>query len=239
MNEMGEQSFAQIKASTPGSRDAEAIRIINCVANAIVERLPAEERSHGWEVWVFDGNKYDQVGLNAVAGRSKDSSPMEPVRFEDMRRGCFDPAARVADMARRSHMPIVGVIENMSGFACDHGDTYELFGAGGGAELAEDLNVPLMGNVPLNAAVVAGGASSVSGVGGEGGGTTTAAGAARSEAASPVWPAARLIRRALHSARVPPMLASSSAARGGEPEPWRPGWRFSSTWWWSDPGPPF
>ncbi len=66
-------------------------------------------------------------------------------------------AVRVADMARRSHMPIIGVIENMSGFVCDHGDTYELFGSGGGAELAEDLNVPLMGNVPLNAAVVAGG----------------------------------------------------------------------------------
>jgi predicted TIM-barrel fold metal-dependent hydrolase len=56
------------------------------------------ETSKGHQIWVFDGNKYDQVGLNAVAGRSKDSSPMEPVRFEDMRRGCFDPAARVADM---------------------------------------------------------------------------------------------------------------------------------------------
>ncbi len=66
-------------------------------------------------------------------------------------------AVRVADMARRSHMPVIGVIENMSGFVCDHGDTYELFGSGGGAELAYDLNVPLMGNVPLDAAVVDGG----------------------------------------------------------------------------------
>ena len=66
-------------------------------------------------------------------------------------------AVRVADMARRSYMPIIGVIENMSGFLCDHGDTYDLFGSGGGAELAADLNVPLMGNVPLNAAVVDGG----------------------------------------------------------------------------------
>ncbi len=52
----------------------------------------------GDDVWTFNGQVVPNVGLNAVAGRSKDSSPMEPVRFEDMRRGCFDPAARVADM---------------------------------------------------------------------------------------------------------------------------------------------
>ena len=66
-------------------------------------------------------------------------------------------AIRVADMARRSFMPIIGVVENMSGFTCEHGETYALFGEGGGAELADDLNVPLMGAVPLNHAVVAGG----------------------------------------------------------------------------------
>ncbi len=57
-------------------------------------------------------------------------------------------AARVADMARRSHMPIVGVVENMTG---------EVFGEGGGLELADDLAVPLLGQVPLDPAVVTGG----------------------------------------------------------------------------------
>lgn len=66
-------------------------------------------------------------------------------------------AVRVADMARRSYMPIVGVIENMSGFTCEHGVTYDLFGAGGGSELAEDLSVPLIARIPLDAAVVTGG----------------------------------------------------------------------------------
>jgi ATP-binding protein involved in chromosome partitioning len=66
-------------------------------------------------------------------------------------------AVRVADMARRSYMPIVGVIENMSGFTCDHGITYDLFGAGGGSELADDLSVPLIARIPLDAAVVVGG----------------------------------------------------------------------------------
>ncbi|MFO7299541.1 MAG: Mrp/NBP35 family ATP-binding protein [Actinomycetes bacterium] len=56
-------------------------------------------------------------------------------------------AIRVADMARRSHMPIIGVVENMSG---------EMFGSGGGEELAGSLGVPLLGTVPLDHAVVEG-----------------------------------------------------------------------------------
>lgn len=57
-------------------------------------------------------------------------------------------AIRVADMARRSHMPVVGVIENMSG---------DVFGKGGGQELADELGVPLLASIPLDPAVVAGG----------------------------------------------------------------------------------
>ncbi|HKY49113.1 MAG TPA: P-loop NTPase [Acidimicrobiia bacterium] len=66
-------------------------------------------------------------------------------------------AIRVADMARRSHMPLVGVIENMSVFTCDHGTDYSLFGEGGGEELASSLSLPLLARVPLDPAVVAGG----------------------------------------------------------------------------------
>jgi predicted TIM-barrel fold metal-dependent hydrolase len=57
-----------------------------------------KETSKGHQIWVFDGEAYPQVGLNAVAGRSKDSDPMEPVRFDQMRPGCFDPKERIADM---------------------------------------------------------------------------------------------------------------------------------------------
>ena len=66
-------------------------------------------------------------------------------------------AIRVADMARRSHMPIVGVIENMAGLACDCGRVHDVFGEGGGAELATDLGVPLIGSIPLDPEVVPGG----------------------------------------------------------------------------------
>jgi ATP-binding protein involved in chromosome partitioning len=66
-------------------------------------------------------------------------------------------AARVADMARRSFMPVVGVIENMSGFTTEEGRHYDLFGRGGGTDLATDLGVPLIGQIPLDPYVVEGG----------------------------------------------------------------------------------
>jgi ATP-binding protein involved in chromosome partitioning len=66
-------------------------------------------------------------------------------------------AARAADMARRGYLRVAGVIENMSAFTCDHGETYELFGSGGGERLAHDLGVPLIGSIPLHPAMSAGG----------------------------------------------------------------------------------
>jgi ATP-binding protein involved in chromosome partitioning len=66
-------------------------------------------------------------------------------------------AVRVADMARRSHVPIVGVVENMAGLACECGRVHDVFGEGGGTELAEDLGVPLIGSIPLDPEVVPGG----------------------------------------------------------------------------------
>lgn len=68
-------------------------------------------------------------------------------------------AARVADMARRSHMPIVGVIENMAGFTTEDGSRYDIFGSGGGVSLANDLGVDLLGSVPIDPHVASGGDS--------------------------------------------------------------------------------
>jgi ATP-binding protein involved in chromosome partitioning len=66
-------------------------------------------------------------------------------------------AARAADMARRSFLRVCGVIENMSSFTCDHGIEYPLFGTGGGQALADEIGVALLGRVPLETAVAAGG----------------------------------------------------------------------------------
>ena len=58
-------------------------------------------------------------------------------------------AQRAAAMADKVNLPVRGVIENMSWFTGDDGQRYEIFGAGGGQELADKLNVPLVGQVPL------------------------------------------------------------------------------------------
>jgi ATP-binding protein involved in chromosome partitioning len=66
-------------------------------------------------------------------------------------------AARTADMARKGYLRVTGVIENMSDFTCEHGTSYALFGSGGGARLADEVGVPLLGQVPLHPSVAAGG----------------------------------------------------------------------------------
>ena len=58
-------------------------------------------------------------------------------------------AQRAAYMAEKVRITVKGVIENMSWFTADDGTRYELFGSGGGAELAEQLGVRFIGQVPL------------------------------------------------------------------------------------------
>ena len=58
-------------------------------------------------------------------------------------------ARRAAQMAEKFSLEIAGVVENMSGFRTPSGEHYEIFGNGGGGELAEELDVPLLGRVPL------------------------------------------------------------------------------------------
>jgi ATP-binding protein involved in chromosome partitioning len=58
-------------------------------------------------------------------------------------------AQRAAFMAEKVNLEVKGVIENMSWFTGDDGTRYEIFGSGGGEELAERLDKPLLGKVPL------------------------------------------------------------------------------------------
>jgi ATP-binding protein involved in chromosome partitioning len=58
-------------------------------------------------------------------------------------------AQRSAYMAKKINLPLRGVIENMSWFTGDDGKRYELFGSGGGQQLATDLGIPLLGQVPF------------------------------------------------------------------------------------------
>jgi ATP-binding protein involved in chromosome partitioning len=77
-------------------------------------------------------------------------------------------AARAADLARKTYLRIAGVIENMSAFTCEHGETYDLFGSGGGQELADRIGAPLLGSVPIEPSVAAGADAGTPAVLGEG-----------------------------------------------------------------------
>jgi predicted TIM-barrel fold metal-dependent hydrolase len=59
---------------------------------------PRIERADGQEFWVYEDRQIVTTGLNAVAGKSKEEFSPEPISYNDMREGCYEPDARVADM---------------------------------------------------------------------------------------------------------------------------------------------
>ena len=59
-------------------------------------------------------------------------------------------ARRAADMAAKVDLELLGVIENMSGFTTPDGERFTIFGEGGGQLLADELDLPLLGKVPLS-----------------------------------------------------------------------------------------
>ena len=58
-------------------------------------------------------------------------------------------ARRAAQMAGKVSLEIAGIVENMAGFTTPAGERFQLFGEGGGQALADELDVPLLGKVPL------------------------------------------------------------------------------------------
>ena len=73
------------------------------------------------------------------------------------RKGAQKVAARVADMARRSYLKVLGVVENMHEFVAPDGSRHAIFGSGGGQRLAALTGAPLVGEVPIEGAVSEGG----------------------------------------------------------------------------------
>ena len=71
----------------------------NRLPAALADRAPRiVETPQGHQVWEFEGQRYTQVGMNAVAGRRPETYGLEPFRFDQMRPGCYDVDARVHDM---------------------------------------------------------------------------------------------------------------------------------------------
>jgi ATP-binding protein involved in chromosome partitioning len=59
-------------------------------------------------------------------------------------------AQRGAEMAKKFDLEILGVIENMSGFTTPEGERFTIFGEGGGQQLSDELDVPLLAKIPLS-----------------------------------------------------------------------------------------
>ncbi len=56
---------------------------------------------------------------------------------------------KALSMFKGQNIPLLGIVENMSYFVCEHGGRYEIFGHGGGRDAAEKLDVPFLGELPL------------------------------------------------------------------------------------------
>lgn len=61
-------------------------------------QAPKNEHINGRDVWMFDGKAWGYMGLNSVVGRPKDEFGMEPLSYDHMRKGAWEPKARVDDM---------------------------------------------------------------------------------------------------------------------------------------------
>jgi ATP-binding protein involved in chromosome partitioning len=108
-------------------------------------------------------------------------------------------AVRVADMARRSYLKVAGVVENMSAFTCEHGESYPLFGSGGGQALADEVKAPLLAEIPLESGVASGG--------------DTGSPLALAEPQSPAGQAFHLLAHRLATEIMPPVEMSGCTAR--------------------------
>jgi predicted TIM-barrel fold metal-dependent hydrolase len=62
------------------------------------EAAPRIKEVDGNHVWHYDGEAYPTVGLNAVAGKPREEWGIDPMRYEDMIPGCYNPVERVKDM---------------------------------------------------------------------------------------------------------------------------------------------
>ena len=111
--------------------------------------------------------------------------------------GAQKVASRAVSMARKSYMRVVGVIENMSSFTAPDGSEHALFGSGGGQALADLADVPLIGQIPIEPTVSAGGDAGEPAALGEG----------------PAAPVFAQIAEALVTEFVPPVSMASCTAR--------------------------
>ena len=133
--------------SIEGAEEDQAIMLRGLMLNRAVQHFLEDVRWGDLDYLLIDmppGTSDIQMGLARMLPRTEVLVVTTPAV------GAQKVAARAADMARKGHLRVAGVIENMSSFTCDHGETYALFGSGGGERLSEDIGVPLLASLPLD-----------------------------------------------------------------------------------------
>ena len=144
--------------SVAGAEEDEAIMFRGLMLNRALQHFLEDVRWGELDYLLLDmppGTSDVQMGLARMLPRAEMIIVTTPAIAAQ------NVAARAADMARRGYLRVVGVIENMSGFVCEHGETYALFGSGGGERLACQIGAPLLGSIPLDSTVAAGGDAGV------------------------------------------------------------------------------
>jgi predicted TIM-barrel fold metal-dependent hydrolase len=71
---------------------------VSSVGGSAANLFSARGVEKGDQVWVYEGRIYPNIGLNAVVGKPKEEWTGDPLRFDDMRPGCWDPVERIKDM---------------------------------------------------------------------------------------------------------------------------------------------
>jgi ATP-binding protein involved in chromosome partitioning len=142
--------------SIEGAEEDQAVMLRGLMLNRAVQHF-LEDVAWGAMDYLFidmpPGTADVQMGLARMLPRTEMLIVTTPAQAAQK------VAARAADMARKGYLRVAGVIENMSAFVADDGKAYPLFGEGGGRRLAAQIGAPLLGSIPIDPAVAAGGDS--------------------------------------------------------------------------------
>ncbi len=142
--------------SIAGSNESEAIMWRGLMLNRAVQHFLEDVQWGDLDYLLIDmppGTSDIQMGLARMLPRTDVLIVTTPATAAQQ------VAARAADMARKGFLRVAGVIENMGPSVGPDGTLTAIFGSGGGQALADAIGVPLLGSIPLDAGVAAGGDS--------------------------------------------------------------------------------
>ncbi len=140
--------------SIAGTNETEAIMWRGMMLNRAVQHFLEDVHWGELDYLLIDmppGTSDIQMGLARMLPRTDVVIVTTPAKAAQQ------VAARAADMARKGHLRVAGVIENMAPSVNPDGTVTAMFGSGGGQRLAESIGVPLLASIPLDPAVAAAG----------------------------------------------------------------------------------